>query len=161
MPEDTSDTSLPDIRQEAFTFRASFKTVLLATSSLQAEPESSYAPFVLGEDDAVYIFISGLARHTQQLLENPQASLLWIENEDKARNLFARRRLSLQCEATELDRGEALSDQILDRMEQELNNTISVLRTLGDFHLFRLTPVRGVYVQGFGKAHDLVFSQER
>lgn len=152
-PEPEPD--LEAIRLEALAFREGFRTVLLATCSVEGEPEASYAPYVMDAEGCLYLFISRLARHTRQLLDNPKASLLWIEDEAAARNLFARRRLSLECDITEIDRTEILADTILDRMEQELGNTISVLRTLGDFHLFRLTPASGTYVQGFGRAFEV------
>ena len=150
-----TELDIAAIRREALDFRCGFKTVVLATSSIDGEPEASYTPCVMDNEGRIYIYISRLARHTRHLLSNRRASLLWIENEEAARNLFARRRLSLECDATEVSRGSEQAEQILDQMEQELDKTVSVLRTLGDFHLFRLTPAQGVYVQGFGKAFDV------
>jgi len=37
-------------------------------------------------------------------------------------------------------------------MEQELGNTVALLRSLPDFHLFRFSVEGGSYVRGFGQA---------
>lgn len=143
------------IQKEAQSFRRIFKSVIIATSSRLGEPVASYAPFILDDQGAVYVFVSQLARHTRHILENPRASLLWIEEETATRNIFARRRLSLDCVVTEIGQEDGMTQSILDRMERELGGTVSVLRSLSDFHLFKMEPLQGVFVQGFGRAFDV------
>ena len=148
-----------DLYDEYQQFIAGFNSVILATASLTddgtAEPEASYAP-VLQQDDCFYIYVSALALHTRNLLQHKTASLLFIEDEAQAQNLFARRRATLQVSAQEIARGSEQWQQLLQAMEDKHGKMVSLLRTLTDFHLLKLTPVSGGYTAGFGKAYRLV-----
>ncbi len=161
-----------EIKQAALALLAQQKSLQLATSqlaelqltealtddSVSASQENtllaSYSPFVK-VNDRLYIFISELAQHTQNLLATGKASVMLIEDERDAKNIFARKRLVLQCDAKDIDRSHAFAEEVLDTMSERLGNTLSVLRTLPDFHLFELLPVSGHYVQGFGQAFEL------
>ena len=133
-------------------FRRGFRTVLLATASRDGEPESSYAPYIADDDGNIWIFISQLARHTSNLLNHPQAGLLFIADERDSPNPFARRRLRYRCEAQEFDRDGVEGAAALRQLEQEFGAIVRTLRELPDFHLFRLSPRQGSYIEGFGAA---------
>ncbi|MFZ1343487.1 HugZ family protein [Thiothrix eikelboomii] len=133
---------------------ASFKTVLIASTSTKNIPEASYAPY-LELEGRYYIFISELAVHTQNLLQTHRCSLLFIEDEVHTNNLFARQRVSLQCTAENLARDSRDYQNVLDLFHQRFGKLIALLQTLPDFHLFCLTPNSGNYVAGFGKAYSL------
>ena len=130
------------------------RSLQLATKSENDEALSSYTPFIL-HDDHFYIFVSELASHTQNLLRNAFGSVMLIEDEAQAKNIFARKRLITQCQVKEVNRQSDDAEALLDQMQSELGNTISVLRTLPDFHLFELLPIHGNYVQGFGQAFEI------
>ena len=138
------------LQQSARALRDRCRSVLLATVSPAGEPEISYAPFILDEDEAICIYVSELAAHTRNLLADPGASVMFIQPEDEARNIFARERLVLRCEAGEVTGDEA--DGLLARMESAFGETVALLRSLPDFHLFRLQVEEGSYVRGFGQA---------
>ncbi len=144
--------SEPNLPQEVIDFRYNFKSVVLATISSDGDPDASYTPYTPDDSGNFLIFVSELAQHTKNLLHSPKISLLWIEAEEHSRNLFARRRLTLQCDARELQSGTAQWDAALTRMQHLHGKTIEVLRSLPDFHLFTLTAHRGNYVRGFAKA---------
>lgn len=137
---------------EVIDFRNTFKSVVLATSSPVGVPDASYTPYMLDDSGDIFIFVSELAQHTQNVLHSPMASLLWIEDEEHSRNLFARRRLTLQCDAREVQRDTAQGDAVLTHMQHLHGKTIEVLRSLPDFHLFRLQAQQGNYVRGFARA---------
>ncbi|MEA3302157.1 MAG: pyridoxamine 5'-phosphate oxidase family protein [Pseudomonadota bacterium] len=141
-----------NLREEVIDFRNSFKTVVLATVSSGGAPDASYTPFTMDDNGNILIFISELAQHTQNLIDSPTISLLWIKDEERSRNLFARQRLTLQCDARELLRDTAQWDAALSRLQDVHGKTIEVLRALPDFHLFTLEARRGNYVRGFAKA---------
>ena len=146
--------------QESFiAFMQSVRTLHLATITPEGRPNASYAPFVLGQKQVdegnFYVFVSQLASHTQDLLANPEASILLAQDEANCRQIFARQRVSYQCSAERVDTSDKLYLTVLDEMEARFGNTISVLRNLPDFILFRLKPYKGSYVQGFGKAYEL------
>ncbi len=143
--------------EESFaTFKQSVKTLQLSTLTAEGKPNASYSPFVIDEQGNFYIFVSQLASHTQDLLANPQASILLIQDEVQTRQIFARRRISYQCNVEVV--GDESSDylKMLDVLENRFGNVVELLRTLPDFILFRLKPSQGRYVKGFGKAYKLV-----
>lgn len=146
---------LEQVAADCREFAQQFQTVQLATASTAGVPEASYAPFYREGRD-FYVFLSELSRHARNLLENPRASLLLIENEGDAANLFSRRRLVYQCTCQEVERGGERFEQKMDAFQAKFGNMIGLLRELGDFHLYRITPVTGTYVAGFAKAYELV-----
>jgi putative heme iron utilization protein len=140
------------LRQEIREFRAGMHTVLMATVNQEGMPEASYAPYVTDDSGNYYVYISGLARHTRDLQETGQVSLLFIEDEGAARNLFARRRLTSMCASTRIAREDPDWEVQLAQFTQLYGKFIDTLRGLSDFQLFRLTPVSGSYVRGMGQA---------
>jgi putative heme iron utilization protein len=142
------DVLLHEVRE----FRSAFHSVLMATVNQDGVPEASYAPYVTDDNDSYYIFVSGLARHTRDFHETGHVSLQFIENEDSAQNLFARRRLTLLCDVSAIPRESPVHREILEHFTQRFGRFINTLRGLPDFQLFRLTPRCGLYVRGFGQA---------
>ncbi len=143
------------IQDSARHFRAQFKTVIIATSSKQHDVDASYAPFILDSQFRVCIFVSTLAKHTQNLIDHQQASLLWIEDEQASTNIFARKRLTLRCSSMNIARSTDEWGSLLELFEQSHGETITLLKTLKDFQLFRFEAHNGLFVQGFGKAHPV------
>lgn len=125
--------------------------LLLASLSSDGKADISYAPYIRDES-GFYIFVSELAKHTQNLLSHQQASILFIEPESDAANPFARRRLTMQCGVEEISRADPLYDLKLDVMAGKFGEIVGVLRCLPDFHLLLLRPQQGQFVGGFGKA---------
>ena len=131
------------------------KTLLLSTVNAQGEAEASYAPYVRDEDGVFYIYVSELASHTQNMLQKHHASILIIRSEKDSKNIFARERVTFQCKVLEvLVNSENYARQLLN-MEQQLGETMALLRSLPDFHLLALKPVSGKYIAGFGKAYSI------
>lgn len=89
---------LSNIYNEFNQFIDSHQSVVMATINKAAEPEASYAP-VMRHDGRFYVYISELSNHTFNLMEDPQASLLFIEPENDAKHLFARKRATLKATA--------------------------------------------------------------
>lgn len=131
------------------------KTLLLSSLSQSGNPEISYTPYISDSAGNFYIFISDLAAHATNLRHHANASVMFIADEDQSQNLFARERITYQCNVTELCRTDKQTEEMLDSMATSFGNIISMLRGLGDFNMFRLTPVKGSYVVGFGKAYAI------
>ena len=129
-------------------------TLLLSTHSEAGNADISYAPYVR-EDATFYIFVSELAQHTKNLLAHPQASVLFIEAESESANLFARQRLTLDCQAREIHKTNPIYAHQLEAMTEKFGAVIDVLRGLTDFHLLALTPNHGRFVAGFGKTFEV------
>lgn len=131
------------------------KTLQLATLDALGEPSISYAPFVQDDAGHFYIFVSRLSSHTQEILQHPQLAVLLIEDEQMARQIFARTRVTYRCAAEVVVREAAEYAPLLDAMEARLGNVVGLLRGLGDFVMFRLVPQSGRFVMGFGQAFVL------
>ena len=143
------------IRAEAQAFHHRFTTVMLATVSEEGHPHASYAPYIQDTEGSFWVFLSELARHTPNLLHCPRASLLFLEDEPDMQQAFARKRITYEGRVIEIAREDPLFGPRLDRMAERQGPIIGVLRTLKDFHLFKIVPERAIYVRGFGEAFTL------
>ena len=153
-----TETSTPEL--EEFTRRyhkliLSSQTLTLSTASALGVPDISYAPFVRDQAGVFYIYVSELASHTTNLLNNPLAAILFIRSEAESRNLFARERVVLSCRVKEIMPDELIYTNQLQALQDKFGEVVSVLRSLSDFHLFALHPESGRYVFGFGKAFNI------
>jgi len=155
-----------ELQREANALRRELHAVMLSTTSPEGMPDASYAPCFLDDEGRCHVLISQLAGHTGNLLSHPVASLLWLEDKVSSRNLFARRRLVLQCRAENIERDSDSWNSILKQMEEQLGNTVALLASLPDFLLFRFEAIDGNYVRGFAQAYpvtgnDLVMAERR
>ena len=147
-PLEQAQARYTDLRQRC-------RSAILATADASGQPAASYAPFVQDEAHHFYIFVSGLAAHTQNLQVNPRVSLMLIEDEADGREPFARCRLIWDCQAQLLPREQARWEAIADQFQQQFGNLILTLRQLPDFRLIELIPRHGQFVSGFGAAYTL------
>ena len=151
MPESISD----DLLQTYRNFPNQFGSVILGTTSPNSQPQASYAPCVIDAQRNIYIFVSGLSAHTQNLHTTGQASALFIEDEAKAKQLFARKRLSYSCIATLLERNSDQWNEIAQQFTDRFGNIVEVMIDLPDFRIFQLQPQSGRFVIGFGAAYKV------
>ncbi len=142
---------------EFHAFNQSFNSVMLATTNADGFADASYAP-TLQLNGRFYIYISALAAHTQNIMQTPNLSLLFIEPEMPA-NLFRRQRSMIRCRAELIARETQAWVQFMDAFEQKLGKMMRTLRALTDFHLFELTPMQATYVRGFAQTYH--FSAEQ
>ena len=84
------------LQSDIKTLVSSFKTVLMATSTEDGVPEISYSPYVIC-DGLLHVLLSDLSVHTGNLKSNPRASLLFIESEQDAEKLHARKRVTFKA----------------------------------------------------------------
>ena len=126
----------------------------MATINVDGLPEASYAPFVWFED-ACYLFLSQLARHTQNLSSNPAVSLLLIEDEAAASHQFARRRIIFQGEASTVPRQVERYHTVMSLFRDRFGNFIDTIEPLQDFQLFKVLPLSGRFIKGFAQAFQL------
>lgn len=132
------------------------KTLQLSTLSAEGRPNASYSPFITDEKGNFFIFISQLERHTQDLLANSEVSILLIQDEHEAQEVFARQRISYQCGVEVVTIESEAYEPTLNALKKRFGKVIEELRPLPDFILFRLHPYYGQYIEGFGKAYNLV-----
>ena len=143
-----------DVLPEYLNLRDTLLSAQIATQGDAKSPESSYAPFVWFHG-CIYLFLSELARHTQNLRHDPGIGLMLIEDEAQARNPFARRRIHLQGKAKSLRRDHESFAPVLAEFHRRFGAVMEVIEPLPDFHLFRVSIYRGRFILGFGQAYLL------
>ncbi len=139
---------------EIQTFRNTRKSLQLGTLDRAGKPHTSYAPFAFSEQ-GYYILVSNLAQHGQNLRYNLAVSIMMIEDESQAKSIFARRRLSFDTNAQHIARDSDEWSEGIKILHDRLGDRVLELSQLGDFHLYRLKPISGRYVKGFGKAFNV------
>lgn len=147
------------LAEEAQSLLGNFKTLLMSTVSAEGIPEASYAPFVRMEDNCFYIYVSQLSKHTSNLDTTGIASVLFIEDERDATQVFARRRLTFDCRAELIPRETDKWKEIMDAFSAKFGQVIDLVRPLADFKLFRMRPESGAYVRGFAQAYRITGPQ--
>ncbi|USD52061.1 heme utilization protein HutZ [Vibrio sp. SCSIO 43153] len=140
----------PEIKE----FRQERRTIQLATVDAEGRPNVSYAPFVQNQE-GYFVLISQIARHARNLLENPNVSLMMIEDEDSSKQLFARKRLTFDAVATVVERDTEMWQQVVGQMKDRFGEIIDGLSQLEDFVLFNLKAEQGLFVKGFGQAYQV------
>ncbi|MBU6228485.1 MAG: pyridoxamine 5'-phosphate oxidase family protein [Cyanobacteria bacterium REEB459] len=131
------------------------QSLILATVNADGSPQISYAPYVMDEIHQIYIFASGLAGHTANLLRGGEVSVLLIADEAQSAQIFARQRLTYQCTVQPVPRDSALWSRVSDRFLDRFGDIIETLLSLGDFQIFQLSPRGGRFVMGFGAAYEV------
>ncbi|MCR9941565.1 heme utilization protein HutZ [Vibrio owensii] len=140
----------PEIKE----FRQERRTIQLATVDAEGRPNVSYAPYVQNQE-GYFVLISQIARHARNLLENPNVSLMMIEDEDSSKQLFARKRLTFDAIATVVERDTEMWQQVVGQMKDRFGEIIDGLSQLEDFVLFNLKAEQGLFVKGFGQAYQV------
>ncbi|MEM9257261.1 MAG: pyridoxamine 5'-phosphate oxidase family protein [Pseudomonadota bacterium] len=139
---------------EIMSFVSGRRSLMLSSLTEEGLPYASYAPFALGKD-CLYVQLSDIAVHAVNLKANQQASVLIIEDEDTAQELFARIRVSYRVRAEHLAHGSEEFNEALARLVARHGDRPASLSELSDFHMFQLWPEGGRYIKGFGQAYSL------
>ncbi|CAV25692.1 heme utilization protein HutZ [Vibrio sp. 10N.222.54.F12] len=140
----------PEIKE----FRQERRTLQLATVDQDGRPNVSYAPFVQNQE-GYFVLISDVARHARNLKANPQVSLMMIEDEESSKQLYARKRLTFDAQASVVERETELWTQVIGQMQERFGEIIDGLSQLQDFSLFNLKAENGLFVKGFGQAYQV------
>ncbi len=150
----TPPVDINKVLEEFHEFNHSHHSVILGTVNQNGDADTSYAP-VLHKDNQFYVYISELAVHTPNLLNHLNASLMFIEPEDKATNLFKRKRSTIRVDAETISRDSDEFDTLMDEYQETFGKIMRNLRESKDFHLFRLKPQHATYVRGFAQAYKI------
>ena len=133
----------------------SVQSIILSTVDELGNPHASYAPFAMDADKNIYLLGSELALHTNHLLKTGKASVLFIQDEVTTAQIFGRRRLNFDCQVREIQRSDAAWDNALEHLQQRFGETATMIASMLDFHLFKLTPKKGRFVMDFGGAYEI------
>jgi len=136
-------------------FIRDFHSTVLGTLDENGLPFGSYAPFVHYEHK-FYIFISNVAKHAKNLQTTPKASLLFIEDESKTEQIFARKRISLQCSSVMISRDDAKFNEVMEIFKSKFSEgMVGMLIGMADFNLYELSTDYGEATFGFGEAYNI------
>ncbi|MDD5052552.1 MAG: pyridoxamine 5'-phosphate oxidase family protein [Sulfuricurvum sp.] len=132
-----------------------FQTLTMASLSAEGSVHASTAPYVRIEND-FFILISTIAQHGRNLLATDRVSLLFVEDESGCMQPFARKRVTIEAIVLEINKEEELYRQVIERFKAHFDaELVNSLSSMGDFHLFQLSPQSGSAVMGFGQAYRL------
>lgn len=136
----------------------SVRVGMLATVG-DAFPLASAVPFIsLNGWTELFLHISTLAAHTQNLLRDPRLSLLVMETDDPQKNPLALKRLSLQGTADPIDSQSPTYDMLARQFTDRFPDA-AVTMALADFQFWRLDIQIAQFIAGFGRAYAAQSSQ--
>ena len=136
-------------------FLEQIKSLTISSLDDKRYPFSSYAPFVK-YNHKYYVYLSLMAKHSSNLTQNKIASIFFCEDEQDCKNIFAKKRVSIQCETLKLAQNTQNEEEILNEFKAKFSEEmVNMLKKMGDFYLFEFTPFYGEAVFGFGKAYNL------
>ncbi len=127
------------------------KSLMISSLNKEGLPQISYTPFIMDGKD-IYVYLSKAAEHYYNLSENSKCSVMIIEDESVAQNIFARGRVSFNCEAIML---EEVREEIFEKFGQRHSEKMLSMFRKMDFDMFKLSIKNGRLVKGFGQAFDV------
>src|SRR5690606_12857916 len=130
------------------------KSVILATLNEDGTPASSYAPFVQ-LDGGFQVLVSFMAKHTRNLRDRKRVSVMVIEDESAVKQIYARDRLTMDCQAVLVEKDSECFYRIVKALDVKHGNIVQMLSELDDVVLFDLHAMSGSYVNGFGSAYSV------
>ena len=136
-------------------FLEQIKSLTISSLDENGYPFSSYAPYVK-YNNKYYVYLSLMAKHSSNLTQNKIASIFFCEDEQDCKNIFAKKRVSIQCETLKLAQNTQNEEEILNEFKAKFSEEmVNMLKKMGDFYLFEFTPFYGEAVFGFGQAYNL------
>jgi heme iron utilization protein len=134
-------------------FISTIKTAVIGSLDNRAYPFSSYAPYIY-DQKKFYIYISDIVTHAKNIKANPHTSLFFAQDESETENLFARKRISLQCLAQKIDRDTSRFEEVFDCYHEKFDSDmVTMLKSMSDFNLYELSVESGEATFGFGEAY--------
>jgi putative heme iron utilization protein len=141
------------LRNDPWELIGSLQSLILSTINSDGTPHCSYAPFI-EKEQRFYISLSAKSTHSQNIMQTPTVSILFIEDESRCSNIFARKRVTFDVTVKPIERGSIVFNGAMTLFEDKFGEMASIYQTMNDFYLFELTPIKGRAVFGFGQAYD-------
>ena len=117
-------------------------------------PFGSHVPYLIGQDwSQVYLHLSRLALHTQQLTADSRVSLFIAEADTPEKNPTALQRINLMGKAAMLPPTEVSYDAVKERYLAKFPQS-RMMFGFGDFSLWELRIQRAHLALGFGQAYQ-------
>jgi putative heme iron utilization protein len=149
-------TTQDEIEEQIVRLLTEVKSVTLATVHQDGSPLASYTPFSENDEkNGLWILVSDLAGHAQNLARSKECSVLVIRDEQDSAQVYVRERLQYEMDAAECPRDDTRWNEGVAALRDRHGGLVDTLTSLGDFRLFQLRPQAGRYVVGFGQAYEL------
>ena len=145
---------IKDIEKIKNTIISKNKSLIITVNNKINYPEIGYAPYVF-LNSFFYIFSSELSPHIKHLLYNKKGTFMIIEDECKAKNIWARVRIKFEAKITVVDRNENNFNKLCKQIQNLHGKTLNLIKQFNDFHLIKITPIKGSIITGFGNAFIL------
>ncbi len=134
-------------------FKESRGSVILATIDTNGKPLASYSPYV-ELDGFIYLYLSHLVKHKENILNNSATSVYFIEDEKDAKMIAIRERVTYEGQ------GREVTDMELKKKIKSLfiKKHGEIYENLPNTHGFSLIEIKlglGRYVFGFGNAYEI------
>lgn len=127
----------------------------LAVVDDQGLPAVSMVPYACVPSEACWVIhVSALAAHTRCMQAHPDVGLLVCEPEVAGQPVHALQRLSVQARAELLVR-ESATWQACRQAYLARFAEAQPMTALGDFSFFKITPLSGRHIAGFGAARSV------
>lgn len=126
------------------------KTLIISSLDNDNKARISYSPFVF-DGGKFYIYISKIAEHYNNIVNNNEISIMIIEDEQDVDITFARERISFSGIARIVKDRQDIIDAFSKRQGKSIMDVLVGL----DFDLFEIEVSEGRLVKGFGKAFDV------
>ena len=152
----TVDSDKQQIEDDIAQLLDDMKSLMLATVHQDKTPLASYTPFAIADNDSgLWILVSDLAGHAQNLSRSGLCSCLLIRDEQASAQVYVRERLQYEMKSVEYPRDHPDWESGIKALRDRQGALVETLTSLADFRLFLLVPQSGRYVVGFGKAYEL------
>lgn len=129
-------------------------SLILSTLNSKGELETSYSPYLF-DGSNYYVLTSDLAPHSQNMRNNPNISFLIIEDEANTKYIYDRTRLSYQAKVAMVERESDEFNRVITSLKERTGKILDMLTSMKDFNLYKITPISGRLVLGFGDAYLL------
>jgi putative heme iron utilization protein len=137
------------IQEKLNEFDQNFKSLVISSLTKDGHPFSSYAPFVKYEGN-YYAIVSRIAKHFENMLNNEKVSILFLEDEQSASNVFFRKRLSFMSTAKVIEDRHILQSVF----HKKFGDFVEMLFQM-DFEIVRFEVIEGRFVVGAGQAYHV------
>lgn len=144
---------LEAVKEQLLKFKTTRKSVILGTIDKEGEPLASYSPYV-EKDGKIYLYLSDLSEHKQNIIENKKVSVFYIEDESSAKMIAVRERLTYKGHGKVVE-DEFLQNEVQGLFVKEQGKTYESLPKMHGFSLIELELGLGRYVFGFGNAYEI------
>lgn len=135
------------------------RVAALGTLDEHGHPQVSMVPFALDRETGhLVIHVSTLSTHTANLRKQAAAGLMVMQPEQVDTGVHALPRVSLQMEASFVDRDAALYEQTKEIYITRFPD-MAFMTDFADFTLVRLAPRSVRLISGFGAARKIELTQ--